>query len=319
MFVVIGPENDTGFRKHLEELSLALKDYYPSKFLLVKERGHKSTLKQMQSLKPALTIIGGRNWILRNYKILKMIHGKKGILYCSPLAQAEISHEEIKNLSIYLQWLDQKKIDYLFVGSEALANRLKRKDVMYLPAPSYSDLKIKPRVNTPKKNIVAILNDKAVHKNILNTIGGVSLSKNTEQFWINGAKEEYLNLTKRFGIKNLRNVGHISRKRFYSKLKQVKLLLQLSLSEGFSYSTFEAMNLGIPVLNSQTVSWNTIPMLKIKNCEDHKEIGKKLDKIFALNQKEYTQLSHKCIQVARKVIQKNNAICQKNLRKILQS
>lgn len=314
MFVTLGPKNDTGFRKHLEELILSLN--YPSKFIPISEKNCKNTLKEIKFLRPKLTIIGGRNWILRNYKILKMIPGKKAILYCSPLAQAEISSEELNNLSIYLQWLDQKLIDYIFVGSEALVRILKRKDVLYLPAPSYSDLKIKPRINIPKRNIVAVFNDKAVHKNILNTIAGVSLSKNTEEFWINGAKKEYISLMKRFGIKNLKNIGYIPRKNFYKTLRQVKLILQLSFSEGFSYSAFEAMNLGIPVLSSQTVYWNRIPLLKVKNYEDHKEIGKKIDKILSLNKKEYTRLSKECIKSARKSIKKNNHICKSNLKKI---
>ena len=315
MLLTVGPDNDTGFRKHLEELSYLMKS---SQFIKVKEKGAKQTIHKIQKLKPNLTIIGGRNWIIRNNNILDKIPGKVGVLYCSPLGQAEISNGELKNLSIYLEWLDKKKIDYLFVGSEALANSLKRKDIVYLPALSFSDLKVRPRAKIPHKNIVAILNDKAIHKNILNTLAGVSLSRNIEGFWINGAREEYFDLMKRFRIKNLKSRGYIPRKDFYNELKKVKLLLQLSFSEGFSYSTFEAMNVGVPVLTSRTIPWNTIPLLKVNNCEDHEEIAKKIDKILSLNQKEYAHLSRNCIKVAKKAIEKNNSVCQKNLKKLFQ-
>src|SRR3989344_8851467 len=154
MLLTIGPNNNTGYRKHLEELSKVMFDC-PSKFLLVEERGHSKTLRFIEKLNPSLTIIGGRNWIKRNHIILKKIPGRKGVLYCSPFAQAEISNEEIKNLQIYLDWLDKKKIDFLFVASKVIYKILNRKDVIYLPAPSVSDLSIKERKTVPKKNIVA--------------------------------------------------------------------------------------------------------------------------------------------------------------------
>ena len=316
MFLTIGPDNDTGFRKHLEELSLILD--YPSKFIKVSEKGYSKTIRNIQFFKPKLTIIGGRNWILRNNKILREINGKKGILYCSPLAQAEISNEEIKNLTVYLQWLDDKRIDYLFVGSKSLADRLKRKDVIYLPAPSLSDLNLRPRTNSPKKKIVAIFNDKAIHKNIINTLAGVSISKNTKEIWINGARGEYLILSEMFGLKKrIKNLEYIPKKNFYTILKKVKLLLQISFTEGFSYSAFESMLLGVPVMTSKTIAWNTISLLKVNNCENHIEIARKIDLILSLRPKEYASLSQNCRKVAMKIIQKNNIICKNNLKQIL--
>ena len=138
-FLTIGPENSTGFRKHLEELSKLTKG---GKFLAVKEKWAVATLPKIIKINPKLTIIGGRNWIKRNSKILSKIPGEKGILYTSPLAQAEISNEEISNLKVYFDWLDEGKIDYLFFSSKSLAEKFDRNDVYYLPAPSTSDLKL---------------------------------------------------------------------------------------------------------------------------------------------------------------------------------
>ncbi len=98
MLLTIGPNNSTGFRKHLEELSNLVEE---GKFIAVDEKDAKMTLPKIIRFQPTLTIIGGKNWIKRIKKILKKIPGAKGILYTSPLAQAEISGDEIKNLKIY--------------------------------------------------------------------------------------------------------------------------------------------------------------------------------------------------------------------------
>ena len=76
MLLTIGPNNNTGYRKHLEELSKVMFDC-PSKFLLVEERGHSKTLRFIEKLNPSLTIIGGRNWIKRNHIILKKYREEK--------------------------------------------------------------------------------------------------------------------------------------------------------------------------------------------------------------------------------------------------
>ncbi len=81
MLTIVSPDNETGFRKHLEEIAQVT--LHPTKLILVKDKGPKA-LKDIQLCKPNLTIIGGRNWIKRNYKILKKIPGKKGILFVSP-------------------------------------------------------------------------------------------------------------------------------------------------------------------------------------------------------------------------------------------
>ena len=317
MLLTIGPNNDTGFRKHLEELSKIMLNY-PSKFLLVEEKGHSRTLKLLRKLNPSLTIIGGRNWVKRNNIILEQIHGKKAILFCSPFAQAEISNEEIKNLQIYLDWLNKKRIDFLFVGSKVVYKMLNRKEVIYLPAPSISDFSIRKRKILPKMNIVAIFNDKAIHKNVINSVAGISLSKKIDEFWINGAKEEYLSLFNQFGMKNkMKNIGFIEKNNFYKTLIKIKLLLQLSFSEGFSYSTFEAMNLGVPVLVSDAIPWVRIKELKVKNIKNPNEISKKIDKILTLNKAKYRDLCERCTENARQAIKENNRICKNNLTKVL--
>lgn len=316
MLLTIGPDNSTGFRKHLEELSRLVEG---GKFIAVKEKYSKKTLQKIIRKKPSLTIIGGRNWIKRNHKILSNIPGKKGILYTSPLAQAEISNEEIKNLQMYFQWLDSKEIDYIFFSSKSLVNLFNRKDVFPLPAPSTEEVKLSKKINNvPKYNIVGLINDKAVHKNILNTIAVVSLSGKTEKFIVNGLPTEYFDLLRRFGLKRItKDVGFLEDREYKKILESVKVLLHLSFSESFCYSVFEAMSLGTPVLVSKAVDWVEIKELIIDNPRDHKEIAKKLDYVLSLNKKEYLKLSEKCKKNALKIIRKNNLISTKVIQSLL--
>jgi glycosyltransferase involved in cell wall biosynthesis len=276
MLITVGPDNHTGFRKHLEELSHLVND---GVFIPVNEKFSKKTLPKIIQKKPSLTIIGGRNWVKRNHNILSKIPGKKGILYTSPLAQAEISNEEIKNLQIYFQWLDSKKIDYLFFSSKSLSDLFNRKDVFHLPAPSTKEAKLSMKIkNFPERNIVGLINDKALHKNILNTIAGISLSKKTEKFIVNGLSEEYFDMLKRMGLEKItKDVGFLEDKKYKKTLESLKVLLHLSFSESFCYSVFEAMIMGTPVLVSRAVDWVKIKKLIVNNPRDHKEIANKLD------------------------------------------
>jgi len=61
--VTVGPDNITGFRKHIEELSYCYDG--PSKFISVSSKGPEA-LADINRENPDLTIIGGRNWIRRN-------------------------------------------------------------------------------------------------------------------------------------------------------------------------------------------------------------------------------------------------------------
>lgn len=317
MLVTIGPDNNTGFRKHLEDLSKVLSKY-PSKFVSVRERGHSKTLKAIKKLKPSLVIIGGRNWIIRNKKILDKISCKKGILYCSPFAQAEISGEEIKNLTIYLELLDKSKIDYLFTGSEMISHVLNRKDVIWLPAPCISDLKNYPKKNFPITNNVGILSDKAVHKNTINALAGISFASKVDKIIINGLSEEYSSLVDYFGLKSsLKNVGILTKKELTKILLEIKLLIHVSFSEGFSYSAFEACCVGTPLLVTSAIPWIINKNLRVNDPQDIMEISKKIDYIMNLNKKSYLLLSQEVRRDAERIAVLNNSTCKKNLSNIL--
>lgn len=315
MLLTIGPDNATGFRKHLEELASCVTD---AKFMIVKESGCDTTIKEILKYKPDLTIIGGRNWILRNKNILDKIPGKIGILFCSPLAQAEISNQEINNLIQYLSWLEHDKIDYLFVGSKELAGRFSNKKIIYLPAPFLKEINSYKGKKCPSKKIVSLLNDKAVHKNILNSLAAVSLSKNVEEFVVNGLPKGYRLLSQRFGLKNkLKNVGFLSKKSYYNLIKKSKLMLNISFSEGFSYGVLEGLYSGTPVLISNALPWFYHKLLVVKNQSDHKEIATKIDKVLNLSKRHYKTLSEECRNIAEKTIARNNRIAKRTLKIIL--
>jgi len=314
MLLVIGPDNQTGFRKHLEELTCVFD--YPSKFIAVKERGSKKTLKEISKYQPNLTIIGARNWIKRNKGILDKIPGKKGLLFIGSLGQNEIS-QDIKNLYTYMELLDSKKIDFLFVGSREFVDLLNRKEVIYLPAP-YTEKLITFNKKMPKKRIVSMLSDKAVHKNILNGIAGIAKAKNVEEFVINGVGKEYLDLIKRFGLKAVfRDVGFLSKYTYYKQIESSKLLVNVSYTEGFCYGILEAFVRGTPVIITNSTPWFYHPLLYIKNPADYEEIAKKIDNILSMDDKKYKRLSKDCMSIAKRNILEDNEICSGVLNKLL--
>jgi glycosyltransferase involved in cell wall biosynthesis len=188
-----------------------------------------------------------------------------------------------------------------------------------LPTPSIKEIELSKEIKKfPKQNIVGLINDKAVHKNILNTIAGISLSRKTEKLIVNGLPAEYLDLLNRFGLKKMtKDVGFLEYKEYIKTLKSIKVLLHLSFSESFCYSVFEAMILGTPVLVSKAIDWVEIKELIINNPRDHKEIANKLDDILNLNKGEYMKLSGNCKKNALKIIMQNNSASKKVIESLL--
>ncbi len=311
MIVVVSPDNETGFRKHLEEITYSTN--HPSRLVLVKDKGS-IALQEIQSLIPDLTIIGGRNWIKRNYDILEKIPGKKGILFVSPLGQNEISQIEAINFKIFMGWLDEGKIDYMFLGSKELVNLLNREDVLYLPAPFAKEKNEFVEKQFPAINSVAILHDKAIHKNTLNAIAGVANSTKTDAFVVNGLDDIHKDLVERFGLtEKTKDVGFLSKKEYYTIIDTVKILLHLSYSEGLCYGALEALYRGTPVLVSNAMPWFYHPLLWVSNQADHEEIGKKIDYILSLSKEDYLKLCYECRIIAEKKIAENNLEVQRTL------
>lgn len=304
MLVVVSPENQTGFRKHLEELKFCSPNN--SKFITVSERGPESLQKILEA-KPDFTIIGARNWIKRNHDILDQIPGKKALLFVGPLGQDEISVIEIENLYTYLQWLDEGKIDYLFMGSKDLTDRFNREDIVYVPAPFAKDIAEFKYKEKPKIRRVSILNDMAIHKNILNSVAGISVAKKVEEFVFNGARKEYIDLFERFGLRNkMTNVGFLERDAYNTMIEESKLLIHISYTEGLCYAALEALYRGTPVLMSNAMPWFYHPLLHVNNPADHQEIANKIDTVLSMQEDEYKQLCFECRAIAEKKIEKNN-------------
>jgi hypothetical protein len=312
--LVIGPDNSTGFRVHLENIS---KIYPTGSFLSIKNRDDRD-FERIIEFNPNLCIFGGKNWIIRNKHILKKLSCLKGVLFCSPLAQAEISQDEVKHLNIYLSWLDQELIDYLFCSSFNLYNvlRIKNKKVRYLPAPAILD---HPNINNKIQGRVCILSDKAKHKNILNGLVSGLLSKEVEDIFINGLDENYRLLVEGYfpNHQKIKNKGWLSYKDYNRVIGESRLLIHLSFSESFCYTILEALYNGTLVLTNPVVDWIGLKELYIQNTGDVEHLVDKINYIMGLGEVEYNNLLKKAQSNARKTIEKHNQIVLKTLRDIL--
>jgi len=313
MILTIGPDNTTGYRKHLEGISYLMNP--DAKYLKVNSK-YAEILPSIQENKPDFSIIGGRNWIIRNESILKEIPGKKSILFCSPLAQGEISGEEIDNLNLFMDWLNKGKIDYIFTGSKDLANVIDNKSVIHLPAPLI-ELDFKKSHYSQNKSI-ALLSDHTNHKNVMNAFASLSLSKEVEQIIINGISPTYSNFLNHFGIQDkIVNKGKLPYDQYLSTLRESTLLLHPSFSEGFCYTAYEAIMEGTPAIVSGAVNWISDPRIIISNPVDVHEMSNKIDSLLKLNEKDYSNLVNKCQDDARKIATINNFIVKNNLGDLL--
>ena len=308
--LVVGPDNKTGFRKHLEELTFCYNG--PSKFFKITSSGDRQ-LPDIISEKPDLTIIGGRNWIKRNSHVLDEISGKKALLLAGPLGQNEISEIEIRNLVHFLCLLDEGRYDYLLTGCPRLAARLARPDVLYMPAPFSGTYDYSPQ----KRNLdgkISILNDNAPHKNTLNSIGGIALSQLTKTFTVNGLPDEHLELVCRFGLSSkMRNVGMLEECAYYQEIRNSKLMLHLSYSEGLCYGVMEAFYNFTPVLVTNAMPWFCHPGVCVNDPADHQEIADTIDRILRMDWSSYDLLCKVGRDLAERKAKENNSIVRKVL------
>ena len=313
--VTVGPDNTTGFRKHIEEVALCYSG--PAKFVPIHKLGPEQ-LADIQVENPDLTIIGGRNWIKRNRHILPQIPGKKGLLMVGPLGQNEISQIEVENFSYFWKLLNEGSYDYLFLGCNEFRQRLRDPRVIHLPAPFVSDIAPYVPKPFPESNVVAILNDKAPHKNTLNSIAGMSLSTKIEEFTTNGLSKEHAELVCLFGLsEKLRDVGKLDRPGFVKEIERSKLVLHLSYTEGLCYGALEALYRGTPVLVTNAMPWFYDPRIHVANPADHHEIAERIDGVLGMTRSEYADLSIACRNLSERKAQDNNRIVTETLQRLL--
>lgn len=316
--LVVGPDNTTGFRKHLEETA-NLFSKKKSVFHPIHTRGDEQ-LQELVDYQAKLTLIGGRNWIKRNTHILNELPGKTGLLVAGPLGQNEISGIEIENLVYFMKLLDEGKTDYIFLGCPHLTDRIDNEKVIYTPAPMVKELKKEYTKPFPKRNIVSILNDNAPHKNTLNSLAGISLSKKTDELIVNGLPTDHLYLAEKYGLNPiLNNTEKLPLTKYRSTIQESKLILHLSYSEGLCYGALEALYRHTPVLVTTAMPWFDHPLLTVQNPSDHYEIANRMDTILEMDKNKYRDLGRTCRYIANNKILENNTVAKNNIEGILDS
>ncbi|MFB6226593.1 MAG: glycosyltransferase [Candidatus Paceibacteria bacterium] len=240
-------------------------------------------------------------------------------MFTSSLAQAEISGEGSDNLNIFLNWLRNGKIDYLFFSSNVLPRFFDAQDVHYLPAPSTTDFsnfeRQKPFTDV---NSIGLINDNAPHKNILNSLLGISLSNCLDKLVVNGFDKSHSFFADFIGLGSiLDDVGFLQNDTYEDTVSSLKLMVYLSFSESYCYSVFEAMSLGVPVIVSRAVNWVDVEELIVNNPRDPQEISEKIDYVLSLDESSYLDLSKRCRHNARRSIQENNEFSRKVLEEVL--
>lgn len=312
------PGKSNGLAKHLIEASKIV----PSSQFVNSEEFREMVRNNDSNKNPNLIVFGG-DWILDEKNLLKNFkHSKKGILFCSPYSQAEIT-SEVGTLVNYLDLLKSGEIDYLFVGPTELKETLDHPRIKLFPAPfsdnSYGEMKnIMEKIHknySKERRTVSILNDKASHKNILNTLIGVKESS-AEKLIINGVNQEYNQFINLIGLNSkIDNVGFLDKNSLYSKMAISGLGMHLSYSEGFAYNILEYLLLGTNCLVSQSTPWfSSDNRTLIQKFEDTREISSKIDYIINLSDSEYSELHTINCKNALNKVDKNNSIVKNTFR-----
>lgn len=312
MIITICPKSDNGVNTHLQEI-----EYVTglTKHIQIDRYAIKA-VNQIKKLNPKLIIFGG-SWTNIYEFIAERIKCKKAILFCSPLGQAELSNE-LPYLSQILEMKNKGLIDYLFCGSKDFENIFK--DFIWLPqSMQINNIKI-PLVSTEGKRGNLIIGATAPHKNLVNTIAGISISDfNTIK--TNIIKQTQTNVLKFMNI-NIENKGFLSKDDYYRLIRDSKLGFQLSDDESFDYVVLEHMLMGTPILVGKTIAkhYRMIPSLFIVNdIHDSFEIRDRVNKINNLNNEEYDKYCQQFYNIGINIIKERNEIIKAQISKLLKS
>lgn len=202
-----------------------------------------------------------------------------GILFCSPYGQATLS-SELKYLIQSYELFKNRTIDYIFTGTQEMANIFKHERIIYLPQTlDYNQFfkKIKAIKEYPiRENSIGLFCSKAPHKNITNQL--MALKRSKYHLFTNALNDENTTLALMNDIRYT-NLNWMSDEEYYSMMKSIPIHLQCSFSEAFDYVVAETLLMERPIIVGPTIDWVTDPAIKVKNIDNPYEIRNAIDRI----------------------------------------
>lgn len=202
---------------------------------------------------------------------------KTAMLFCSPFGQADINGE-IEQLNSMIALLNTKQIDYLFTGTQVMADSFKNDKIKFLPQTLNYELYLKDTKTknvTAQKNSVSLFCGKQPNKNILNQLIAAKLAN----------KILITNALERRAYREFANNINLSYYQFtwtddaeYKRLiNSCEIGLQCSWDEAFDYVIADHYLLNRPIISGK-YSW-AHPELIVDDLSDTQKITKKLTQV----------------------------------------
>ncbi|MCK4860180.1 MAG: glycosyltransferase [Candidatus Omnitrophica bacterium] len=236
----------------------------------------------------------------------------KIVHWASPPLQAELASVEIDYLNTILNLLDKNVIQGLWVIEKNNYEILKREGVFYTPVPfSLERLKRYRKKGRDKEGVCFFTVFHNKQKNVLTQLGGVLLAqKETDffTFFVNGLTEQQKKFVDMIGLQYT-DLHFLPLVEYFECISSARLLLQVSVSEAFSYIAAESLALGTPVLSSPIVARNMgleEQKLIVNDISNANEISSLISQILEMGDKEYDTLCRDSIKAIEKTAEENN-------------
>jgi len=219
----------------------------------------------------------------------------KIIEFSSPLLQQELTQVEATYFTTILSMLDRNYIQGIWlVDRDNYETFSKVNDnIFYTPHPfDPAPYKMYQHESTEKSDVAFFTVFTNRQKNVLTQLAAARCAQNDLEFklYVNGLPEQYRQFADMIGLK-YNDLGWLPHDDYHAWLGSMRLLIQVSLSEAFSYVAAESMALGTPVLMSPVVARTMGVALKIFDCSCVSEIANAISCLLQLPAEQYQEYS----------------------------
>jgi len=177
---------------------------------------------------------------------VKGIGSKVGVLFCSPVGQAELSNEIVALNSTLIN----KQIDFIFVGSKSMEEQFKDiKKVYWLPQIADLNAYFKPS-GEKWEGHVSLFCSSASHKNICNQL--LFAKNNNKIVHTNALNKTTKEFADNIGLKYY-SYDFLDYNLYLELISKMEYGLQMSFSEAFDYVVLDHLMMGTKVYVSDYI------------------------------------------------------------------
>jgi len=237
---------------------------------------------------------------------------KRGMVYASPMLQSELS-DELPIITFYTELMRRGHLDYLFFTDSELAGAFQFFNqfpdrVFWLPACDFRTFSI-----SEERSHVLVPGLFRANKNNINQLIALHVNRNKDNFIIDDVlltgsdKEALSNFYHNISGHSFKWVPYFDDR---DKLNQIvsksKFIMQVSLSESFCYSVYEACMSKVPSITSFNLDWYRGELINkyclIENVDSVPRMAYQINKLYNLDTETYKALCEEVYSVGVKTM-----------------